>query len=322
MSLFAPPSPFEPPSLIYLFLSSPPKFILRIIYRLLTFLRSPPALTRTAGRIRIVCISDTHCKIPSHIPDGDLLIHAGDLTNAGTPNELQAQIDFLASLPHPHKLAIAGNHDTFLDPRSRSTLDDSVLKQDELKWGKIHYLQHSSVTLSFPHCHNRKLRVYGAPQIPACGGPEFAFQYPRGTDAWSNTVPEDTDVLVTHTPPKSHLDLPVGLGCEHLLAEIWRVRPRLHVFGHVHAGRGREVVRWDEAQQSYESGCSRADGLIRSTFNPALWIDVIKVAWFGVSSLLWENVWGGAARASWLVNSSVMYINTGRLDNPAQVVEI
>lgn len=322
MSLFAPPSPFEPPSLIYLFLSSPPKFLLRIIYRLLSFLRSRPALPRTAAPIRIVCLSDTHTKTPSHVPDGDILIHAGDLTNAGTPNEIQAQIDFLASLPHLHKVAIAGNHDTYLDPRSRSTLDDDVLKQGEPKWGKIHYLQHSSVTLAFPDRENRKLRVYGAPQIPACGGPKFAFQYPRGTDAWSNTVPEDTDVLVTHTPPKSHLDLPIGLGCEHLLAEIWRVRPRLHIFGHVHAARGREVVHWDEAQQAYESGCARKDGLIRSTLNPALWIDVIKVAWFGVSSLLWENVWGGRSRASWLVNSSVMYINTGRLENAPQVIEI
>lgn len=268
-----------------------------------------------------MCVSDTHCQVPVDVPNGDLLIHAGDLTNAGTPTEIQAQIDWLNSLPHTHKVAIAGNHDTYLDPRSRSTLDPGDVDGANLDWGEVHYLQHSSVTLNFPSCRNRRLRVHGAPQIPACGGPEFAFQYPRGQDAWHDTVPSGVDVLVTHTPPKGYMDL-YDLGCEHLLSEIWRVKPRLHVFGHVHAGRGKDVMHWDDAQKAFEHGCSRADGLIRSTLDIWLWIDVVKVAWHGISSVIWDRVWGGEGKGSWLVNASVMYINTGKLKNLPQVVEL
>lgn len=321
LSLRQPESPFDPPSLLSVFLSSPVKFLLRALHSLFSFLRPRPKAS--SPPIRIVCISDTHCNTRSDIPDGDLLIHAGDLTNAGTPTELQAQIDWLSTLPHPYKIAISGNHDTYLDPRSRTTLPPSDANPSTpLNWHGIHYLQHTSVTLTFPSHRNRTLRIHGAPQIPACGGPEFAFQYPRGRDAWTDTVPAGTDVLVTHTPPKQHLDLPVALGCEFLLREVWRVRPRVHVFGHVHAGRGREVVYWDEAQRARERGLERPDGLLRGLLDVRLWAEVLRVAWFGLRGVLWARVWGGDERAGWMVNASLMLNNSGRLGNEAQVVEI
>lgn len=321
MTLLTPSDPFEPPSLLHLFFSSPPKFLLRLLHRVILWLR-PKAAIHSTTPIRVVCISDTHCNVPIHIPDGDMLVHAGDLTNAGTPDEIQAQLDWLNTLPHKHIVAISGNHDSYFDPRSRSTLRKSELAHQHLHWGKVQYLQHSSTVLNFPSRGDRKLHVYGAPQIPACGGPEHAFQYPRGTDAWSGTVPRNTDILVTHTPPKHHMDLPVGLGCEFLLKETWRIRPRLHVFGHVHAGRGQEVAYWDEAQRTFERACERGDGLIVSVLDPFLWFDIIKIAWHGSSSLLWERVWGGEDRATLLVNASLMYNNTGKLRNPPQVVDI
>ena len=321
MSPFSSPDPFEPPSLLHLFLTSPSKFALRSIHKAVQLLRCQPTV-RSDAAIRVVCISDTHTQRPRNVPDGDLLIHAGDLTNAGSTAELQAQIEWLNSLSHTHKVVIAGNHDTYLDPRSRASLGACDVLKGALDWGSLRYLQHSSATLEFPTRKNRKLRVYGAPQIPACGGPEHAFQYPRGSDAWTDTVPRDTDILVTHTPPKYHRDLPVGLGCEWLLKEIWQVRPRLHVFGHVHAGWGREVAYWDEAQRAYEKGCARRDGFFTSFVNIFLWIDIAKVVCYGLSSLVWQRVWGGEDRASWLLNASVMYINTGNLDNPPQIIDI
>jgi len=319
MSFRPPASPFDPPSLPYLFFQSPLKLLLRSIYYTLRLLRhrhKPPS-----PAIRIVCISDTHCN-SKQIPDGDLLIHAGDLTNAGTPKEIQAQVDWLNSLPHRHKIAIAGNHDTFLDPRSRQHLPIADMSPGYVDWGDIHYLQHSSITLAFPSSGGRSLKFYGAPQIPACGGPEFAFQYARGQDAWSDTIPSDIDVLITHTPPKYHLDLPAALGCEHLLREIWRVKPMLHVFGHVHAGRGQEVVYWDAAQKVYEAGLARRDGFISSAFDIALWTSTVRMVVHGATASIWELVWGGKARSSLLVNASLMYNNTGQLLNEAQVVDI
>lgn len=324
----APRSPFGPPSLLYIVLTQPIKTLLRFLDFGFSLLRSQPQPGNPS--IKVVCISDTHCLKASRIPDGDLLIHAGDLTNAGTPAEIQDQIDWLNSLPHAHKVAIAGNHDTYLDPRSRQTLELQDRK-GQVSWKGIWYLQHSSITLKF-HDGRRQIKVFGAPQIPACGGDEFAFQYQRGSDAWSETVPRDTDILVTHTPPKYHLDLPAALGCEHLLKETWKVQPRLHVFGHVHAGKsdtlcwlkgGHETVRWDAGQLILERVARRSDGPVLAVIDPRNWLDVMLTYYYGIVGLLWDRVWGGASpKATVMVNASLMFNDTGKLLNPPQVFEI
>lgn len=64
-------------------------------------------------------------------------------------------------------------------------------------------------------------------------------------------VPERVDILVTHGPPRAHLDL-LKLGCVHLIRDLWRTRPRLHVFGHVHEGAGTEWLQFDSLQEAYE----------------------------------------------------------------------
>ena len=68
---------------------------------------------------------------------------------------------------------------------------------------------------------------------------------------WTDSVPADTDVLLTHGPPKGHLDL-AGKGCKYLLKEIWRKRPRLIVFGHIHEGHGQEDMNYDAIQTAYD----------------------------------------------------------------------
>jgi len=324
----APQDPYDPPPLLHTCLTQPVKTLIRLLHLTISRLRSAP----TAGYrpIRLVCISDTHCLTvdPANIPDGDLLIHCGDLTNTGTPSEIQAQINWLASLPHQHKVAIAGNHDAWLDPRSRKTLSDRDRKA-KLDWRGIWYLQHSAVSLKF-HDGRRELKIFGAPQT-ACGVEHFAFQYPRGQDAWTETIPENVDILVTHQPPKFHLDLPSAMGDGYLLEEVRRVTPQIHVFGHVHAGRtdllgrlkgGREVVKWDEAEASLERALSRKDGLLRGLFDPRSWIDMARVAIYGVLGIIWEQVWVGTTPTTVMVNAALMYDNTGRLRNEPQVIEV
>ena len=56
-------------------------------------------------------------------------------------------------------------------------------------------------------------------------------------------IPDDVDVLITHGPPANILDLTfqgIHAGCPDLLARVKQVQPRLHVFGHIHEGYGRE----------------------------------------------------------------------------------
>lgn len=222
------------PSLWEQFVAAPSLFIAR--RALLKYKFTSPLNT-----IRIVCISDTHNqhKSISHIPDGDVLIHAGDLTQSGTSVEMHDALQWMNSQPHTHKLYIAGNHDRCMD---------NVVEREQIEaaYPGLTYLQGSSISISI---RGRCLNVFGSPLTPKHGS--WPFQYPRNPspDIWS-TIPITTDILITHGPPAYYLDL--GAGCKALLSALWNVRPLLHVFGHIHAGRGTTGLAWTGAQASYE----------------------------------------------------------------------
>ena len=80
-------------------------------------------------RLRFVAISDTHNKHADLVvPPGDVLIHAGDVTWGGTLAEVEAFNAWLGTLPHKHKIVVAGNHDFAFDPAVCK--DDRVCKSD------------------------------------------------------------------------------------------------------------------------------------------------------------------------------------------------
>jgi len=120
-----------------------------------------------------------------------------------------------------------------------------------------------------------------------------------------------------------HRDL--RLGCEGLLEEVWRVKPKLHVFGHVHWGHGCESVYYDECQRAFESFMARTGkGFIYDFYPSAAWMDAFNVIWYGISSVLWKWVMlgPGSNNGAVMVNASVMYGNTGKVKNPAVVVDL
>jgi len=195
--------------------------------------KQKPAPDRT-GPLRIVCISDTHgFHRKLVLPAGDILIHSGDFMVDGRSVE---EIDnfnlWLGSLPFRHKLVIAGNHDTLFD-------QDAKLAQARLT--EATYLQDSGVRLE-------GLNFWGSP-VNSVMGEDWAFSVERGAAIrkhWDR-IPADTDVLITHEAPygtldKSHVLARHG-GCQNLLGALLRVKPRLHVFGHIHGGYGRESAR-------------------------------------------------------------------------------
>lgn len=219
----------------------------------------PPPTIEPQYPLTVVCISDTHNTQPI-VPEGDLLLHAGDLTEWGTFDELQAQLNWLNAQPHRHKVIIAGNHDLLLDEaflrkhqdRFGHYLNGKIAA--DLDWGSVIYLRDEAVTLHFPvdsgNSPPRRLEIYGCPTTPLYG--TSAFQQPRDEDIWSNTVPKDTDILLTHGPPWRHLDGGLHSGCTYLAREVARVRPRLVVFGHIHVGHGREDVVLHSVRAAYE----------------------------------------------------------------------
>jgi Icc-related predicted phosphoesterase len=177
--------------------------------------------------IRIVCLSDTHCRTDAiEVPEGDVLIVAGDICSRGHPSEARDFDQFLARMPHGCKLLVAGNHDfpfEYCSKRKAKALVKHAI-----------YLENSGV-------ERFGLKFWGSPWQPEFYN--WAFNLPRGkplAEIWG-LIPDDTDVLITHTPPYGILDrLESGrhVGCVDLAQALPRVRPKLHVFGHIHEDYG------------------------------------------------------------------------------------
>ena len=179
--------------------------------------------------LKIVALSDTHGRRPwFKIPDGDVLIHAGDMTLRGCLDEVVKFNDFLGTLPHPHKIIVAGNHDLCFETHTaecRSRLTNGV------------YLQDESVTI-------QGVKFYGSPWQPTFR--DMAFNLPRGKEIQSkwDLIPPDTDVLITHGPPYGRGDQTLfsgAVGCRDLFQTVERLDIPLHIFGHIHEAAGQSV---------------------------------------------------------------------------------
>lgn len=206
--------------------------------------------------MRVVLISDTH----SHhdklgiLPQGQILIHAGDFTESRPPKpqEYKEFIDWFAAQPHPHKILISGNRDQLMDTATCRKYEKSssfwmAAMQDYVKKEpSINYLEDQP--LSIPLGEEDQVTIFGSPWTAIYGKPGKAFQIPPEDLGvkWAK-IPWDTDILVTHMPPRGIRDTNTGgtqSGCRALSSELSsRLHPRLHVFGHIHESHGVTVRR-------------------------------------------------------------------------------
>jgi Icc-related predicted phosphoesterase len=181
--------------------------------------------------MKLVLISDTHgFTLP--VPDGDILVHAGDLTMTGTRFQIEQAGNWLRTLPHKHKIVIAGNHDWLFQRNQKKALE-------ALGDGFI-YLENEGITVE-------GLKFWGSPIQPEfCN---WAFNVPRGPQikAYWDQIPERLDVLITHGPPYEVLDKPhykdSSCGCKDLRTAVIYKEPRVHVFGHIHGGYGNVALK-------------------------------------------------------------------------------
>lgn len=196
-------------------------------------------MTDTPKPLRLVCVSDTHGQHWGFdsMPAGDVLLVAGDFTERGKRQEIEDFDFWLSRQPYRFKVVVSGNHDLRFEEfpeESRQLLSHA------------NYLRDSEVNLR-PSMFGRdneswKVRIWGAPWTPRFY--DWAFNLDRGSEklrkVWQQ-VPTGVDVLVTHGPPFGILDRDPRadrVGCELLRAELDRIRPRVHVFGHLHRDYG------------------------------------------------------------------------------------
>jgi Icc-related predicted phosphoesterase len=163
------------------------------------------------------------------VPPGEVLIHAGDLTDRGTFQEIEDFFNWFGSFPHEAKIVIAGNHD-FAFERSGALARALVAPG-------VRYLEDSGLTID-------GLKFWGSPWLPWFS--DWAFSLERGGTlaAKRALIPDDVAVLITHGPPFGILDRVGGpdgepTGCEALAARLERLTAlKLHLFGHIHEEHG------------------------------------------------------------------------------------
>ena len=178
--------------------------------------------------MKIVAISDTHGQHNSiSLPEGELLIHAGDLSKRGTKTEVVDFLGWFSAQPHRYKVFIAGNHDFLFEKESsseiRKMLPDNLI-----------YLNDSQIVIE-------GIKIWGSPIQPWFY--DWAFNRQRGADIkkhW-DLIHADTDILITHGPAHGILDLTMdyrNVGCEELIKKIEEIKPKYHICGHIHEAHG------------------------------------------------------------------------------------
>jgi Icc-related predicted phosphoesterase len=192
--------------------------------------------------MKFTFISDTHTfekKIQKHLIGGDTIVHCGDFMDTGRDlSQLKQFLKWFNGLKnYQDKILIAGNHDRLFQDYDEETVFELVSEYED-----IIYLQDSGIK----YVEGKDIvNIWGSPWQPEFNG--WAFNLPRGgyelEKVW-NKIPKNTDLLITHGPPQGILDTsgePYNknlLGCNLLAKRVKEVKPKIHVFGHIHGSHG------------------------------------------------------------------------------------
>lgn len=185
--------------------------------------------------MKFCIISDTHTKhkfIGIEKYEADVLIHCGDISGNGGIQAIEAFLAWFSALDKfKHKIFIAGNHDWLFERanlRAREVVPNNVI-----------YLEDEEVVID-------GVKFYGTPVQKHFRNWAFNRDESKLAQHWQ-AIPDDTDVLITHSPPYSILDLvPWNNSCEgspSLYKEVVeRIKPSLHLMGHIHEGYGFKII--------------------------------------------------------------------------------
>lgn len=177
---------------------------------------------------KIVFISDTHGKHDNiNIPACDFLCHCGDFTNLGKDGEIKNFCDWLSSLHHVrHKIVICGNHELgfnkYPDPKKKKLLKRSCI-----------YLENSGIEIE-------GVKFWGTPNTLKFFNWEFMYDENTLKQIFDK-IPEDINILLSHGPPFSILDLNMRgdrCGSVSLLNRMQQINYDIVAFGHIHPSYG------------------------------------------------------------------------------------
>ena len=177
----------------------------------------------------ITCLSDTHGfhRRIKNIPESDIIIHAGDISNFGEEHQVLDFLNWFSDLPHQYKIFVAGNHDFIFENEPKKYVEKIIPKN-------VIYLNDSGYSID-------GINIFCSPITPRFM--DWAFNRDRGRDIQNHwkLIPANTDILITHGPPFGKLDTNKNnfrTGCEDLLKTIGKIKPKYHIYGHIHEAYG------------------------------------------------------------------------------------
>jgi Icc-related predicted phosphoesterase len=183
----------------------------------------------------------------TELEHADIIVFCGDMSSRGYEREVRDFLEWFDKvLPSVPKIFIAGNHDFFWEVASKEMIEELLAEYPNLT-----YLNDSG-------CEIMGIKFWGSPVSPWFH--DWAFNRFRsqgedgiykGIKAHWDIIPDDTDVLIVHGPPRGILDRVnrpkpgenPHVGCDDLLDAIERVEPSIVAFGHIHEGYGKEVIQ-------------------------------------------------------------------------------
>ena len=169
-----------------------------------------------------------------NIPQADIVIHSGDCSNSKNiylnSNEVTQFLEWYAQLEIPIKILVAGNHDTSIEKR--------LITPRQIEQHGIIYIENQTKIIKLD---NHTVRIWASPITPSFNqGWAWNVARHKLCQVWENIDPY-ADIIVTHGPPKGILDLThdqknqlTMVGCKSLTTKIKDIKPKLHLFGHVH----------------------------------------------------------------------------------------
>ena len=173
---------------------------------------------KSPQNMKVICLSDTHERHHNiNVPLGDIVVITGDILTINrhfsidfSTDKLKNIAKWMKELPHQHKVFIGGNHDYVLEKIGASAIR-------EIFEGCV-YLEDEEISLN-------GLKIWGTPYNRGSSD-NSAFQ--SMPEERLEKIPENVDLLLTHGPVRSGV--------------ILGLKPRVHVWGHIHNYYGVEEV--------------------------------------------------------------------------------
>lgn len=179
--------------------------------------------------MKICAISDMHDHA-IELPKCNILAIAGDISMSGGPVWFQEKfIPYLMDQKNKYDicLLVFGNH------------DDGIYMNDKWKDMEMNIPKNIKVLNNASFKYN-ELKFYGSPNCKYIPGFLNTFNEETLKDIYLNMT-DDIDVLITHSPPYGIGDTPIDdcyhLGSASLLEKVRQIKPKIHIFGHVHTGK-------------------------------------------------------------------------------------